>query len=189
MFGKPDPLDVTSDERSRAKAINYGLIYGMGPGRLARDTGVSIPEAKGFIDSYFKGFPKIRAYIDGAISFAREHGYSETITGRRRPIVGLDDPNGAAAAYAKNTAVNSPIQGSAADLIKIAMIKLDQEMEQRNLQAKILLQVHDELVLECPKSEVEWMIPIVRTAMESAIPMDVPIEVNIGIGNNWLEAH
>ncbi|MEI8027931.1 MAG: DNA polymerase I [Pseudomonadota bacterium] len=189
MFAKADPLEVNSDERSRAKAINYGLIYGMGPGRLARDTGVSIPEAKGFIESYFRGFPKIRAYIDGAISFARERGYSETITGRRRTIVGLDDPNGATAAYAKNTAVNSPIQGSAADLIKIAMIKLDKEMEQKNLQAKILLQVHDELVLECPKSEVELILPIVRTAMESAIPMDVPIEVNIGIGQNWLEAH
>jgi len=189
MFGRSNPQDVTADERSRAKAINYGLIYGMGPNRLARDTGVTISEAKGFIDSYFKGFPMIRAYIDGSIALARDRGYSETITGRRRPIVGLDDPNGATAAYAKNTAVNSPIQGSAADLIKIAMIKLDHELMQRSLQTKILLQVHDELVLECPKSEVELVIPLVRVAMESAIPMDVPLEVNIGSGSNWLEAH
>jgi DNA polymerase-1 len=188
MFGKAIK-DVSSDERSRAKAINYGLIYGMGPNRLARETGVTMAEAKGFIDRYFKGFPKIREYIEGTVTFAREHGYSQTMTGRRRPIDGLDDPNKATAAYARNIAVNSPIQGSAADLIKIAMIKLDSKLMELKSQSKILLQVHDELVMECPKSEVESILPIVKHAMESAIPMDVPIEVNIGVGTNWLEAH
>jgi DNA polymerase-1 len=188
MFGKTIK-DVSSEERSRAKAINYGLIYGMGPNRLARETGVSMAEAKGFIDSYFKGFPKIRDFIEGSVSFAREHGYSQTMTGRRRPIDSLDDPNGASAAYARNMAVNSPIQGSAADLIKIAMIKLDSKLMELKSQTKILLQVHDELVMECPKSEVESILPIVKHAMETAIPMDVPIEVNIGVGTNWLEAH
>lgn len=188
MFGK-NPENIDSDERSRAKAINYGLIYGMGPQRLARDTGVSVSEAKGFIERYFQGFPNIKGFIENSVELARSHGYSKTITGRRRPIDGLDDPNGATAAYARNTAVNSPIQGSAADLIKIAMINLWEELNLKGFKSKILLQVHDELVLECPKAEVEMIIPIVKHCMENAIPMDVPLEANIGVGDNWLEAH
>jgi DNA polymerase-1 len=188
MFAKS--LDeVDSTDRARAKAINYGLIYGMGPQRLSRTTGVTTSEAKDFIDAYFGGFPRIRDFIEHAIASARETGYSITITGRQRKIDGLDDSGGLTAVNAKNMAVNSPIQGSAADLIKIAMIKIFKQMQEMNLKAKMLLQVHDELVFECPKSEVEELKTLVKDSMENAMALKVPLDVEIGYGSNWLEAH
>ena len=181
--------EVTPDIRSRAKAINYGLIYGMGPQRLARETKVTVKEAKSFIESYFESFPNIKTYIDSAVKNASEKGFSETMTGRRRPIEGLDESNGLAAANARNIAVNSPIQGSAADLIKLAMIKIEKRLEEENLQAKMLLQVHDELVFECPESEVEKVMQLVKDNMEHAMELNIPIVADIGYGTDWLEAH
>ncbi len=188
MFGK-SLNEVDDTDRSRAKAINYGLIYGMGPQRLSRTTGVSLKEAKDFIEAYFASFPKIRNYIDEAIESARETGYSVTFTGRRRKIEGLDQSGGLTAINAQNIAVNSPIQGSAADLIKIAMNKIQNQLEEKGLKAKMLLQVHDELVFECPKSEEKELMHLVKSCMESAMDLKVPIEVDIGSGHNWLEAH
>jgi DNA polymerase-1 len=188
MFGKT-LAEVDDIDRNRAKAINYGLIYGMGPQRLARITGVPLKEAKAFIAAYFAGFPSIKTYIDHAIAAAKEHGYSTTMTGRRRRIEGLDDSQGLTAVNAQNIAVNSPVQGSAADLIKLAMIKIQNRLDESEMKAKMLLQVHDELVFECPTEEVSTLTEIVRTCMEHAMELKVPLTVEIGHGRDWLEAH
>ncbi len=183
------PADVDPEMRSRAKAINFGIIYGMGPRRLAAETGVSMAEAVSFIAKYFASYPGIQAFIDRSIADARTTGGSRTILGRFRPIDGLGAANGRDAASAENVAVNSPIQGSAADLIKLAMIKIDHAFRERGLKARMLLQVHDELVFETPTTEREAAEAVVSDCMRSAMALSVPLEVAVGHGNNWLEAH
>ncbi len=180
---------VTADLRSNAKAINFGIIYGMGPQRLARDTGVSMAEAKSFIERYFASYPRIRNYIEHAKAEARRLGYSTTLSGRRRPIPELTSKERAVAVNGENIAVNSPIQGSAADLIKLAMIAIQKRLDASNLHAKMLLQVHDELVFECPKAESSTIIELVKDCMEHAMTLSVPLKVEVGQGKNWLEAH
>jgi DNA polymerase-1 len=183
------PDQVTSDLRANAKAINFGIIYGMGPQRLARDTGVSMAEAKTFIEKYFAGFPRIRAYIDSAKDKARTHGYSITMTGRRRPIPEIHAKDRGVMINGENMAVNSPIQGSAADLVKLAMIETQKRLDASGLDAQMLLQVHDELVFECHESVKNAVVTLVRDAMEHAMNLTVPLKVEIGAGKNWLEAH
>lgn len=185
---------VTSDEmttelRSRAKAINFGIIYGMGPRRLSEETGVSLKEAKDFIERYFKAYPNIKKYTENIILEAISTGYTKTILGRKRPINGLDDDNAMIKSRAQNMAVNSPIQGSAADLIKMAMIQIDKTIEKEALKGKMLLQVHDELVFSSPKEEVDRFVSIIRHEMENAITTEIPMTVEIKVGDNWLEAH
>lgn len=185
-----DESQVNSDQRSHAKAINFGIIYGMGASRLARETGVSMKEAKEFSDKYFESYPKIQSYIQESISFAQEHGYSKTLFGRRRYIPEIHTKDQARLANAQNMAVNSPVQGSAADLIKIAMINIQKKLDESGFSAKMLLQVHDELVFECPGSELDEVAKLVKQTMESALPsLDVPLKVQVGSGHNWLEAH
>lgn len=188
IFGV-SPNDVDQTLRSRAKAINFGIIYGMGPQRLARETGVSMAEAKEFIEKYFAGYPRIKEYIAGAVAKAKAAGFSETISGRRRPMPDLHSTDRLAQVNAENIAVNSPIQGSAADLIKLAMIRVESELRTAGMKAKLLLQVHDELVFESPPEEAKQAIDIIRHAMEHAMELDVPLKVEVGTGNNWLEAH
>jgi len=188
IFAVP-PEQVTADLRSNAKAINFGIIYGMGAQRLARETGVSMSEAKIFIDKYFAGFPKIRDYIETAKSSARALGYSITMTGRKRPIPEIYSKERGVMINGENMAVNSPIQGSAADLVKIAMIETQKRLDASGLDAKMLLQVHDELVFECKDTDVTSTIALVRDAMEGAMQLSVPLKVEVGSGKNWLEAH
>ena len=188
IFGVP-PETVTPEQRSQAKAINFGIIYGMGPQRLARDTGVSQNEAKEFIQRYFATYPGIRTYIDDSIQFARQNLYTRTITGRRRPLAEINSSDRMTFAAAQNIAVNSPVQGSAADLIKLAMIRIQKQLDESSLGAKMLLQVHDELVFECPRSEVAATAELVKREMEAALMLDVPLKVDVGSGSNWLEAH
>ena len=189
MF-KKDLSEVNDLDRSKAKAINYGIIYGMGPSRLAKTTGVKMKEAKDFIERYFNSFPGIKGFIDHSISFAKDHGYSETITGRRRNIEGLDGSLGnLALANARNIAVNSPIQGSAADLMKKAMINIKQVLDEQGFKAKMLLQVHDELVFECPFDEKDELLALIETQMNHAMDLKVPLKTEVGCGSNWLEAH
>jgi DNA polymerase-1 len=188
IFGvSTDEVDQTL--RSRAKAINFGIIYGMGPQRLARETGVSMAEAKEFIEKYFAGYPRIKDYIAGAVAKARASGYTETMTGRRRPLPELNSTDRLTLVNAENIAVNSPVQGSAADLIKLAMIRVDAELRAARLQTKLLLQVHDELVFEAPENEASTACELIRKAMEHAMELDVPLKVEVGTGANWLEAH
>ena len=183
------PEAVSAEQRARAKAINFGIIYGMGARRLAAETGTSVAEATAFIDRYFASYPGINAFIESTIKEARATGVTRTVTGRKRPVVGLSDSNQRNVVNAENIAVNTRIQGSAADLIKIAMIRIDQRLREANLRTRMLLQVHDELVFESPEVEVERAIPLIRSSMEEAMLLTVPLAVSIGIGSNWLEAH
>ncbi len=181
--------NVTGTLRSRAKAINFGIIYGMGPMRLARETGVSMGDAKIFIEKYFAGFPKIGEYIDHSIAFARQHGYCKTISGRRRPLPDILSQDRLIKSGAENMAVNTPIQGSASDLIKRAMIMITDEFWHLSVKTKMLLQVHDELVFEAPRDEADDVALIIKKIMENALELTVPLKVEIGIGSNWLDAH
>ncbi len=181
--------NVTSELRSNAKAINFGIIYGMGPQRLARETGVSMAEAKLFIEKYFAGFPGIRTYIEGAKAKARATGYSATMSGRRRPIPEISSRDRGEMINGENMAVNSPIQGSAADLVKLAMIETQKRLDATVLDAVMLMQVHDELVFECHESAKEAVMALVKDSMEHAMTLSVPLKVEVGVGKNWLEAH
>jgi DNA polymerase-1 len=185
-----DPKQVSGNQRSQAKAINFGIIYGMGPQRLARETGVSMRDAKNFIDRYFATYPGIRSYIDRSIQFAREHEYTLTILGRRRTLREINETKDRMAlSNAQNIAVNAPVQGSAADLIKIAMVRVQKKLDESGLHARMLLQVHDELVFECPKDEADRVTALVKREMEEAYAFSVPLQTDVGIGDNWLEAH
>jgi DNA polymerase-1 len=178
---------VTPEMRARAKTINFATIYGQGPHALSRQLRVEYAEARRFIDEYFQRFQGIRAYLDGMIEYAREHGYVQTIFGRRRYIPELRDRSFNVRAFGERTATNSPIQGSAADLIKIAMIRIQRALEQHGLQARMLLQVHDELVFEVPPAELAELSMLVRQAMEQAATLSVPLVVDLGVGDNWLD--
>ena len=188
VFGvAPDSVDAAT--RARAKAVNFGVLYGMGPNRLARETGLTLDEAKAFIARYFDAFPKVRGFLDGLKDEARRTGMVTTILGRRRPIPEITSPNGMLRSQAENMAVNTPIQGSAADLIKVAMIRVAGALASGGLASKLVLQVHDELLLDVAVSELDTVKALVRDGMENAFALDVPLKVDIGTGASWLEAH
>ena len=188
VFGIMPEL-VTREMRSRAKAINFGLLYGMGPARLARDTGLSVPEAKRFIEKYFQSFPKVRGWIDATLEKARTQGYVETLLGRKRRFPEIASGDSRLRSFAENAAVNTPVQGSAADVIKKAMIVLEARLSKSELAGRMLLQVHDELLLEVPEKELDATRELVRDCMMNAVPLRVPLKVDFGHGKNWLEAH
>jgi DNA polymerase-1 len=182
------PLEeVTSEMRARAKTINFATIYGQGPYALSRQLKISHAEAKEFIETYFVRFAKVREFLDSTVEYARTHGYVETIFKRRRYIPELRDRNFSIRAFGERTAANSPIQGSAADLIKIAMIRVRDRLVAERLNARMLLQVHDELVLEVPREELETVTALVKDEMEHAAELSVPLVVDSGSGLNWLE--
>ncbi len=184
------PLEeVTKTQRSQAKTVNFGIIYGQGAFALAEQTGLSRTEAKQMIDEYYKTYPKLKEFMTEQVKKARELGYVETILGRRRHLKDINSNNFVVRSHAERNAVNAPIQGSAADIIKIAMIKIDEELTEQNLKSKMLLQVHDELVFETPIDEIETAKKLIKTEMESAIKTRVPLLVEVGVGDNWLEAH
>ncbi len=188
VFDVMEPM-VTREMRTRAKAINYGLLYGMGSARLARETGLSLPEAKRFIERYFASFPGVQLWREATLVSAREKGYVETLMGRRRPIRDIVSGSGRSRAFAENAALNTPMQGSAADIIKRAMIDLERRLAESPLAGRMLLQVHDELVVEAPLVEVEETTALVRECMEDAVELTVPLEVDTGHGRTWLDAH
>jgi len=179
---------VTPEMRSRAKTINFATIYGQGPFALSRQLGISQDEAKEFIRLYFERFAGVRRFLDQTIERARRVGFVETLFGRRRYVPELKDPNHNVRAFGERTAMNSPLQGSAADLIKIAMIRLHRALAASGSGGAMLLQVHDELVLEAPDSEVDAVARVVRREMEGAAELSVPLVVEIGVGDNWLDA-
>ncbi len=182
------PIDaVTSEMRARAKTINFATIYGQGPHALSRQLNIAHAEAKDFIAKYFERFGGVKRYLDSMVEFAREHGYVQTIFGRRRYIPELRERNFNMRAFGERTAANSPIQGSAADLIKIAMIRIDDALRDMKLQSKMLLQVHDELVFEVAPGELDQLRDMVVHQMEHAAELSVPLVVDVGIGENWLE--
>ncbi len=188
IFGVP--MDqVTSTQRSQAKTINFGVIYGMGPQRLARENGVSMVEAKKFIEDYLAKYPGIEKFTKECVETAKEQGFVTTILGRKRLLPEIHSTNPGLKIAAEHMAVNTPIQGSAADLIKIAMVRLHAKLKQKKMETTMLLQVHDELVFEAPKGEVEDVKKIIVKEMEGAMELKVPLKVDVGVGKSWLEAH
>ena len=186
---KVDIKDVTSDMRRKAKTANFGIIYGISVFGLAERMNVSRQEAKELIDGYFETYPQVKAYMDRSIELAREHGYVETIFHRKRYLPDINSRNATVRGYAERNAINAPIQGSAADIIKVAMARIYQRIRSNNLKAKMILQVHDELNFSVPASEKQTLQQIVIEEMERAYPMQVPLRADCGWGNNWLEAH
>lgn len=184
------PLDeVTREQRSNAKTVNFGIIYGVSAFGLSNQTDLSRGEAKELIDNYYKSYPKLRNYMGDLVSFAREHGYVKTVLDRRRYLNGINSSNAVVRGAAERNAVNAPIQGSAADIIKIAMINIFEKLENSHYKTKMLLQVHDELVFDVPNDELDAIKELIQTQMETAFKMAVPLDVEVGLGQNWLEAH
>jgi DNA polymerase-1 len=186
IFGVPLE-SVTGEMRARAKTINFATIYGQGAHALSRQLKIGNAEARAFIDTYFERFRGVKDYLDARVESAREHGYAETIFGRRRYVPELRDRNFNVRAFGERVAQNAPIQGSAADLIKIAMIRIARSLAQGDMQSHMILQVHDELVFEVPPQELDALRALVVHEMEHAATLSVPLVVDVGVGDNWLE--
>ncbi|MCX7021197.1 MAG: DNA polymerase [bacterium] len=184
--------DVSQDQRNAAKVVNYSLIYGKGVYGLASDLGIGRAEAKAFIDGYFAKYPAVRAWMDSGLERARELGYTVTLFGRRRPFGELNSPNRPVREAAERAALNAPLQGTAADICKLAMIRAEKLLNECDCGARLLLQIHDELLVECPEGEKERVGGMLREAMENAceglINLQVPLAVEVGSGRNWLAA-
>jgi len=184
-----DLADVTGDMRRSAKIINFGILYGMSAFGLSKQLGVARKEAKAFIEAYFARYPSVRGFMDTTLEQARADEYVETLLGHRVYVQEINSKNGMRRAYAERTAINAPLQGSAADIIKVAMIRLHQRLKEETPEAAIILQVHDELIVEAPHTQVHTVSEIMRECMESAVDLNVPLIVDIGTGNNWFDAH
>lgn len=182
-------MQVTKEMRYKSKSVNFGIIYGQGAFGLADNLNIPRAEAKQLIDNYFREYPGIRNYMDDQVNFARENGYVQTLLGRKRWLRDINSNNATVRSYAERNAINAPIQGSAADMIKVAMINIYNELEKQNFKTKMLLQVHDELVFDVYKPELETVKPIIEKLMREALPLSVPVEVGMGVGENWLAAH
>jgi len=184
------PLDeVTKEQRSHAKTVNFGIIYGVSAFGLSNQTNLSRQESAALIEAYYNTYPKLKAYMQNQVDFARENGYVQTVLGRRRYLKDINSANAMVRSGAERNAVNAPIQGSAADIIKIAMIHIHHRLKTEQWKSKMLLQVHDELVFDVHLSEIEAIKPLIKHEMEQAFVMQVPLEVDMGMGDNWLEAH
>ena len=188
VFGVPLE-EVSKEQRYKAKSVNFGLIYGQGAFGLAENLGISRTEAKEIIDNYFKQFPGIRTYMDEVIEKAKTHGYVETLMGRRRYLRDINSNNATVRSFAERNAINAPIQGAAADMIKMAMIRIHKRMQEKPYKSKMLLQVHDELLFDVHKDEIDEITEMVKTEMQNAMPLNVPVIAEAGTGKNWLEAH
>jgi DNA polymerase-1 len=188
LFGIP-PGEVTPAQRAQAKTVNFGVLYGMGPVRLARELGLSRALAAAFIEEHRRTLAGVALYLDQVLGLARERGYAETILHRKRPLPALRVDDGGRRAEAERAAVNTPIQGSAADLVKVAMVRIDRLLAERGLRSRLILQVHDELLFETDEEELPVLVPAVTEAMEHAIPLRVPLVVNTGTGRSWADAH
>jgi DNA polymerase-1 len=184
-----DPQEMTPEIRRRAKEINFGIIYGMGAYGLSQRLGISPEEAQNFITNYYAQYPGVNAFMMGTIADAHKKGYVTTMLNRRRYLPDINSDNRRASEFAERTAINTPIQGTAADMIKLAMIKIHHRLQKENLRSRMILQVHDELVFEAPEDELADCKKLVREEMSSAIKLDVPIKVDVGVGEDWLEAH
>jgi DNA polymerase-1 len=181
--------EVTREQRSNAKTVNFGIIYGVSAFGLSNQTDLNRTEAKELIDTYYTTYPRLKAYIAEQIDFARDNGYVQTVLGRRRYLKDINSQNAVVRGAAERNAVNAPIQGSAADIIKIAMIRIHEKLQSGKFKTKMLLQVHDELVFDAYKPELEIVQELIKNEMENAFKLEVPLVVDLGTGNNWLEAH
>jgi len=187
VLGVP-PLMVTPEARRNAKAVNFGIVYGQTPFGLAASLGIDRKEAELYIQTYFELHAGVKKFIQKTIAEVRESGFAPTLFGRKRPIPDMHSRNPNARSFAERTAVNTPLQGTAADLIKLAMIRIDEILRREKLETKMLLQVHDELVFEAPPAEAEKISKMVKHEMENVYKLDVPMIVDVGIGENWRDA-
>ncbi|RBL93462.1 DNA polymerase I [Chitinophaga flava] len=184
------PLEeVTSEMRRNAKSVNFGIIYGVSAFGLSENLGIARSEAKTLIDNYFAQYPSIKKYMDDQIQFAQTNGYVQTMLGRKRWLKDINSSNAVVRGYAERNAINMPIQGTAADMIKLAMIAIHKAFKERKLQSKMILQVHDELVFDAHRSELDIIKPLIMECMKNALPLAVPVEAEMGTGQNWLQAH
>jgi DNA polymerase-1 len=181
--------EVTKEMRYKAKSVNFGIIYGQGAFGLSENLNIPRAEAKQLIDNYFAQYGSIKTYMDNEINFAKEHGYVQTLMGRKRWLKDINSNNATVRSFAERNAINAPIQGSAADMIKVAMINIHNELKGMNIKSKMILQVHDELVFDVYKPELDLIKPVIEKHMKQALPLNVPVEVGMGVGANWLEAH
>jgi len=181
--------EVTREQRSNAKTVNFGIIYGVSAFGLSNQTNLTRSESKELIDTYYATYPKLRNYIQDQVDFARDNGYVQTVLGRRRYLKDINSRNAVVRGAAERNAVNAPIQGSAADIIKIAMINIHKRLNEGDYKTKMLLQVHDELVFDVYKPELEGLKNLIKTEMENAYTLSVPLDVELDTGDNWLEAH
>jgi DNA polymerase-1 len=183
------PGEVTAQMRREAKVINFGIIYGMSSFGLSRELDIEPRIAQEYIDDYFRKYQGVRSYLDTVLKNARKKGYVATLMNRRRYLPEIKDRNAGVRKFAERTAFNAPIQGTAADLIKIAMIRISEALKAQNLQSRMIIQVHDELVFEVPEKEIETLSSLVKKEMEGVLDMKVPLKVDINWGKNWREAH
>ena len=183
------PEEVTSDQRRIAKTANFGIMYGISSFGLSQRLGISRSESKQIIEDYFANFPAIESYIQDTLSSARESGYVETLFGRRRYLPDITSRNATVKALAERTAVNAPIQGTAADIIKLAMINVADRLDKEGFKSRMILQIHDELLFDACPEEVESLTKVIKEEMENVITLSVPLTVECNYGNNWLEAH
>ena len=181
--------EVTNEQRSNAKAVNFGIVYGISSFGLSQDLSITKKQAAEYIEQYFETYPKIKEFLDSIVEQARNDGYVSTLFGRRRPVPELSSKNFMQRNFGERIAMNSPIQGTAADIMKIAMINVDRRIREQGLDTKIVLQVHDELLLEVPEREIPQVKELVEDCMRSAASLSVPLEVGLESGDNWLEAH
>jgi len=188
IFGIPIE-EITRDQRSQAKSANFGIVYGISSFGLSNNLSISRSDAKALIDGYFNAYPKVKEYMDESIRVAREKGYVETYFGRRRYLTDINSRNATVRGWAERNAINAPIQGTAADIIKIAMLNISNAMKERNMQSKMIMQVHDELNFDALNSEIDELKVLIKKEMESAVKFDIPLTVDVGSGKNWLEAH
>ncbi len=188
VFGV-DQETVDDHMRRMAKTVNFGIIYGLSPFGLAQRLHIANDEARAYIDGYFARYPRVKQYLDNIIVQARDQGFVATLLNRRRYLPEINNRNRAIREAAERTAINMPFQGSAADLIKLAMVQLHQQIEAEHLPCAMLLQIHDELLFEIPEPDVESMLPYIKSIMEGVWPLQVPLIVDVGVGNNWAEAH
>jgi DNA polymerase-1 len=189
VFGLGDGAKAAPEQRAMAKVVNFGVMYGMGARSLGRQLGMPVADAAKFIAEYFKTHAGVERFLKQMVADAREKGYAETILGRKRRLPALTQAEGRMRADAERAAINTPIQGSAADLIKVAMVRLARDLDARGLAARLVLQVHDELLVECPVGEIDVVRAAVVDAMTHAIELTVPLEVQVGVGSNWFEVH
>ncbi len=180
--------DVTSSMRRSAKAVNFGIVYGISDYGLSQSLGITRKEAAEFIERYFKSYPKVKQYMDDIVSEAREKGYVSTLLHRRRYLPEITSRNFNLRSFAERTAMNTPIQGTAADIIKKAMVEMATELEQQNLSSRMLLQVHDELIFEVPEAELKTMLELVPKVMEQAVSLNVPLKADVSTGETWYDA-
>ena len=186
---KVAPKDVTPDMRRKAKEVNFGILYGIGPFGLKTRLGVTQSHAKEIIETYFNTFKRVKEFMNNSVISAQENGYAETLMGRRRFLKNINSSNRVVRQFEERVAINMPIQGTAADMIKLAMINIFNELDKRKTKTKMVLQVHDELLFDMHKDEVDKLTPIIKKLMETSLPLKVPVVVETGMGTNWLDAH